>query len=46
MDVIHEVSCKIGLCVCMAIRMECGGRCEFVDGGIALYGADRDDIRI
>ena len=32
MDVIHEVCWKIGLCLCMAIRMGCGGRCEFVDG--------------
>ena len=23
-----------------------GGECEFVDGGNALYGTDRDDIRI
>ena len=27
--------------LCMAIRMGCGGRCEFVDGGNALCGADR-----
>ena len=46
MDVIHEVCWKIGLYLCMAIRMGCGGRCAFVDGGNDLYGTDRDDIRV
>ena len=45
MNVIHEVNWKIGLQLCMAFRMGCGGRCEFVDGENALYGTDRDDIR-
>ena len=29
-----------------AIRIGCGGKCEFVDGGNAQKGTDRDDIRL